>query len=424
VAAIRDMALWRRLRLPSFALLAVAVALTLVRANNQPGIDVHVGSTSATVVPGDVVLVALFIVAVITLIRRPPPRQVRLIVAAAFVFCALIVVTAAANGTTALVGATKFVELAALGLGGLALVREERDLEALVDVLLLFTIAADVIALEKFVSGGGGRQSSFLGEHDFAALATLPLLYGLVLVFDGKRTARAAVAVVAGATGCILGAALASLLGFYLGTAAVVVVVVVQRRLRRNSAIAAAVVVACVSAGTLTIRAGELGFLQSWFGKPPQRPGQYAASWSQRLIYTYVGFRVFVDHPVLGTGWYPLLPPKEFDRYLPAARKRFSDQPPRYFPPADRPFIPQQTFDQVPAELGVVGSLALLTLLAAAARGAVSAVRRTSVGVGWLAAAIGAIAGEALFGGTPLAATVWIVLGVCAACAAWPRVTT
>ena len=44
-----------------------------------------------------------------------------------------------------------------------------------------------------------------------------------------------------------------------------------------------------MTVGTLVIRAGDLGFLQSWFGKPESRPGQYAASWSQRLVYAYVG---------------------------------------------------------------------------------------------------------------------------------------
>ena len=422
--AIRDMALWRRLRSPSFALLAVAVALALVRANDQPSVDVHVGGTSASVVPGDVALVALFILSAFTLAYRARPHRAGAVVAFAFIFCALVIATAATNGATALVGGANLVELAGLGLGALAFVRTRDDFEALVDVLLLFTIAADVLALENFISAGGGRQSSFLGEHDYAALATLPLVYGLVLVFEGRRPARAAVAVVAGGIGCVLGAALSSLLGFYLGAVAVLAVVLLQRRLHLRSAVVAALVIACVSAGTLTIRSGELGFLQSWFGKPPQRRGQYAGSWSQRLIYTYIEFRVFVDHPVLGTGWYPLLPPKEFDRYLPAARKRFSDQPPRYFPRPNRPLIPQQTFDQVPAELGIVGSVALLALLVAAGRAAVSAARRSPIGVAWLAAAIGAIAGEALFGGTPLAATVWIVLGVCAACAAWPKVTS
>ena len=413
MSAISDMVLWRRLRTPSFALLALAIALALVRSRDQPGASVSFGGTSATIVPGDVALAVLFVVSVAVLARRAVAGM-WWILAPAVAFCALVVATAAANGSAPLVAGVKLVELAALGLGALALVREPGDLESVVDVLLLFTLAADAIGIVKFVGGGGGRQSSFLGEHDFAALASLPLLYGLVLVHRRERPARAAVAIVAGAVGCVLGAALASLLGFYLGTAALLLVL--RRGLSLRPLLVTAVVVACVTAGTLTIRAGALGFLQSWFGKPPSRPGQYAASWSQRLIYTYVGFKVFVDHPVLGTGWYPLLPPSEFDRYLPAARRRFSDQPANYFPPPNEPFIPQQTFDQVPAELGVVGSAALLGLLAAAVR----AVRRQPLAAAWLAVAVGAAAGEALFGGTPLTAVVWLVLGLCGA-GVWRR---
>jgi len=114
------------------------------------------------------------------------------------------------------VSGVKVVELAALALGAALLVRTRAQLEAIVDVLVLFTIAADAVGVVQFLGGGGGRQASFLGEHDFAALATLPLLYGLALLPDGLRGRRAWLAIGAGALGCILGAALASLLGFYL----------------------------------------------------------------------------------------------------------------------------------------------------------------------------------------------------------------
>jgi hypothetical protein len=245
----------------------------------------------------------------------------------------------------------------------------------------------------------------------------LPLLYGLVLVFGEGRRARATLTVVAGAVGCILGAALASLLGLYLGAGAVVAVAWRRGAVTLARLTAAAAVIGVVTTGTLVIRAGELGFIQAWFGKPETRPGQYAASWSQRLIYAYVGGRVFVAHPVLGTGWYGELPPKEFVRYLPAARRRFSDQPPNYFPPADKPFIPQQTWDQILYELGLVGAAAMLVTLVALGRAAVRAARRAAgaaaaIPAAWLAASIGALAGEGLFGGTPLAASFWLVAGV------------
>jgi hypothetical protein len=154
------------------------------------------------------------------------------------------------------------------------------------------------------------------------------------------------------------------------------------------------------------------------------QPGQYAGSWSQRLIFVYIGGRIFVEHPVLGTGWWGNLPPSEYARFLPDARRRFPDQPRRYFPPADGPFIPQQTFDQVAYELGIAGIALFLALLAAAGRAALRSARgwrpgdtdelAAYLGAPWLASLVGAIAGSALFGGTPMAALFWLTFGLIA----------
>jgi hypothetical protein len=415
------MALWQELRSRTGALLLVTIALSLIRARDQPGVDLSFGATTATVVPGDIALAALFFVAVALLAHRKLGRTATVALAAGAAFIVLVLGTGAANGAAAFVGGTKLVEYGALTLGAIAVLRSERSLEAVVDLLLLFTLVADAVGLVQFVHGGGGRQASFLGEHDFAALATLPLLYGLVLLFERRRRPRALLAIVAGTIGCILGAALASLIGLYLGVAVLVVLAVVRRSFDPFALGATALTVAVITAGTLVIRAGDLGFLQSWFGKPPSRPGQYAASWSQRLIYAYVGGRIFFAHPLLGTGWYPELPPKEYAVYLPAARRRFSDQPVTYFPPADGTFIPQQTYDQVLYELGVLGGAFLLVFFVALGRACVSAgggLRRLGeLPAVWLAATIGALAGEGLFGGTPLVATFWLIAGIVLACA-------
>jgi len=417
VADVRHMALWSQLRSPRAALLLVTLALCLIRARDQPGVGIGLGGTTATIVPADIALAALAVVAILELARRGVSRSAWFALGWAAVFCALVVATGAANGATALVSGTKLVELAALGLGTYALVHTKERFEALVDVLLLFTLAADVVGVVRFVSGGGGRQASFLGEHDFAALASLPLLYGLTLVLARGRDRRAALAIVAGSVGCILGAALASLLGLYFGAAVLVAIVALRRRLDLRGLLVTAAVLAAVTAGTVSIRSGDLGFLQSWFGKPASTPGQYAAGWSQRLIYAYVGGRIFIDHPLLGTGWYGDLPPSAFVQYLPDARRRFSDQPARYFPPADTDFIPQQTFDEVLYELGIAGGVAMLGLLLALGRGCVRTARRTGgslspLPAAWLAASIGALAGEGFFGGTALAATFWFVAGI------------
>ncbi len=411
------MALWSQLRYPRLALLLVTLALCLVRARDEPGLDIALGGTTATIVPADLALAALAVVAVTDLSRRGVPRSTWLALGFAAVFCALLLGTGAANGSSAFVSAAKLAELSILGLGAFALVRALQHLEAVVDVLLLFTIAADAVGIVRFVTSGGGRQPSFLGEHDFAALATLPLLYGLTLVFARRRGRRAALAIVVGSLGCILGAALASLLGLYLGAATLLLIAALRRHVDMRALLVTAATLAVVSAGTLTIRSADLGFLQSWFGSPPSRPGQYAASWSQRLIFAYIGGRIFIDHPVLGTGWYGDLPPATFARYLPDARRRFSDQPPRYFPPANGEFIPQQTFDQVLYELGAAGGLALLGLLVALGRASANTARRARgalapLPAAWLAGSIGALAGEGFFGGTPLAATFWLVAGI------------
>ncbi len=418
MTAVRDISLWPQLRSPRYALFLVAVALTLVRARDLPAVDIGVGGTSAAITPADVVLAALAIVALAWFVQNGVPRIAWPTIVAAAAFIALLLGSAAANGSAAFVSGAKLVELAALSLGAIAFLDSRARLDALADVIILFGIAADIYATEEFLAHGGGRQPSFLGEHDFAALATLPVLYGLCVLYEGSSTKRAWAAIVAGSLGCILGAALASLLGFYLGAVLLLTVRAMRRRLTWQQAVSTLAVIAVVTAGTLTIRAGSLGFLQSWFGKPPSRPGQYASSWSQRLIYVYVGGRMFLAHPILGTGWWSDVPPSEFARYLPDARRRFSDQPRRYFPPADKPFIPQQTYDEILYELGIVGAAILLALLVTLGQRAAEAARRSADAVeaslpgAWLAATVGALAGEGLFGGTAVAATFWLTSGV------------
>ncbi|MFL5963571.1 MAG: hypothetical protein ACJ757_11845 [Gaiellaceae bacterium] len=416
MTSFRHLELWRQLRDARFALFLATVALCLTRARDQPSFDVGIGSTTATVVPADIALVALAVVALGMIAKRGLERAVWPPVIATALFCGWLLATAAVNGWTAFVSGVKLVELLALALGALVLLRTRPRLDALVDVLILFTAVADVVGVVKFITGGGGRQPAFLGEHDFAALATLPLLYGITLLFEHNRNRRAWIAIVVGSLGCILGAALASLLGLYLGAAALLALRALSRRLTLRDLATTLAIVAVVTGGTLSMRAGDLGFLQSWFGKPPSRPGQYASGWSQRLIYSYIGGRIFLEQPLLGTGWWGDLPPNEFVAFLPDARRRFSDQPPHYFPPADKPFIPQQTYDEVLYELGAVGGVLFLALLVAVGRAAVRAARRArdaaaAVPAAWFAASLGAIAGEGLFGGTPLAATFWLVAG-------------
>ena len=129
-----------------------------------------------------------------------------------------------------------------------------------------------------------------------------------------------------------------------------------RHRLRLGAVLATLAVAVVVTAGTLSLRSGELGFIQEWFGPEPERPGQYAASWSQRLIYAYVGGRVFLDRPLLGTGWHGELPPRGV-RALSARTHASASRTSRRATSrsSDGTLIPQQTYDQVLFELGLVG---------------------------------------------------------------------
>lgn len=405
----------------SFAIFLVTVALSLLRARELPAVDIGLAGTTLSITPTDVLLAATAVLALLRLRgRRPLPGRSTMLAVAAF--AALVLLSALPNGAVAVVAAAKLIELGALVLGAAAFLDTGERLRALFLVLVTFTAVAVCWGLIGFVTGDRSRQASFMGEHDLAALATIAIAIGLARV-HGRRGFPGALAVVgiaAGTLGVVLGAALASLLGVYLAAAAITYVAYRRRELRWAAAAATIAVAAVATAGTLALRQGDLGFIQSWFGPPAETPGQYAASWSQRLIFVYVGGRVFLDNPVVGTGWHGVLPPEDFAQYLPDARERFSDQPPHYFPPEDGAFIPQQTYDQLLFQLGLLGAAVFLLLaVLAALRAARAAGRRLAdaayMPLAWLASLAGVLAGAALFGGSPLAAIFWLTLGVVAA---------
>jgi len=409
-----------------FYVFLVTVGLCLFRAADLPSFEVGAGGTQLSIGPADLALLVTGVLAARQLWRRwtlPSPW----LLGTTGAFALLIFVSALANGADALAAAAKLSELAVLALGAAAFVDTRARFAVLAAFLVGFCVIATAWGTVQFIVEGGERQGSFMGEHDLAALATMALVLGLAHVFasDRRPPTVALVGIGAGTLGIVLGASLASVLGLYLAAAAMAAVALVRHDLRRRAVVVALAICAAVTAGTYGVRSADLGFLQAWFGPPPETPGQYAASWSQRLIFVYIGGRVFLDNPVLGTGWEGELPPSDYAEYLPDARERFADQPPHYFPQEDETFIPQQTYSQVLYQLGIVGATLFLVLSAFAARGAAIAGRLPRPGLpwadqafvpaAWLASLGGAIAGAALFGGSPLTAVLWLTLGVVAA---------
>lgn len=425
----------RTLRDPLTSVFLATVLISMIRAPQQPSLTLHAGSTSVSVNPSDVALILLGLWTLARVVRRRDlPRPSWPVLGTAAVFSVWLLVSAATNGATPFVSAGKLIEIGALALCAVYVLDRGDRVWALVVALLAMNLAADVSAIKGFLINGE-RQRSFLGAHDLAALGTMTLSIWFAHLYAGatrwRRVAQAAGII--GAVGITLGAALASLLGVYLAAAAVAGMARYRGEFRVKALAITAAAVIAITGGVLELRSDNLSFLRAWFGTHDQSQpaGAEHGSWSQRLIFAYMGGRIFLANPVVGTGWYPELPPKEYARFLPDTHRRYPLQPADLFPPANGKFIPQMTYDQILYELGAAGALVFLLLLTATVRDSLRSAREwprgspdsalAYVAATWTASMIGVLAGIALFGGTTVAALFWLTLGAVAALAAVSR---
>ena len=298
----------RQLRDPTYALFLVAVAVNLIRAPNQPSVELGRGGTTLSVTPGDVLLGILLVVVLVELGRgRRPSRASLVVLGPAAAFSLWLFASALPNGGTATVAAGKLVEVAVLTVAAALVLDRPERLLPLTLVIVAMTVAVAGVATIGGLNDPGRRQESFLGEHPMALLCT----YSLVLAFlawlgrDVRLGRLPLLAGVFGAAGIVFGASFSGLLGVYLVAGAMLVIAFARASLRLRAVVAVLLVCAGITGATLTIRSDNLGFLQEWFGDTEQlEPGATAGSWSSRLIFAYVGMRIFLDHPIAGTGWY------------------------------------------------------------------------------------------------------------------------
>jgi O-antigen ligase len=149
-------------------------------------------------------------------------------------------------------------------------------------------------------------------------------------------------------------------------------------------------------------------------------------TYAQRQLMYYIGFRVWLDRPILGAGWQSIREQQVYDRFLDDAHRRYPDQPEQAFPNAavpQRQFGIDNAYIQALAELGVVGLASFLSLLGAglvygvsrALRSPPEAALRALVGLLWLLVAMGAWVGQGLVAGVSFTALSWFALGLVAA---------
>jgi O-antigen ligase len=407
---------------PGAAALALAVPFLFLHIKYQPGVRVPLGSTHLGLELSDAAVVVVAVVALREGLRAgfaPLRPGLPLWVASVSLILWILV----RSGSLAhFVTAAKFSEYALLAVSAPLILRRRTDWELVAAAVVAWSVVATCFALLQFFGvdiadawAAGRRQPSFLGHSDFAALSALALAIGFAaLLLAGKRIGWTAIA--SGAVGLVLSGATAGLIGIAAGTAAFLYAVSRRRRLEVRDVAVSGIVVAVVAAGVLVLRAGDFeNFLRFVHLKGKETQTADIQTYSHHTLLAYIGYRIWLDHPIVGAGWQASTDPAVVDLELPAAHKKFPDVAPLAFPTREHEWGVQNAYVQAAADLGLIGlvlwlapfALALvLALRANAPPGAVAAFT--------ILASMGIWGGQGLVAGIPLAAATWIGFGLAA----------
>ena len=417
--------------------IALAFPILLVHIDFQPGWDTTVGSTHAHIVLSDLAVLACLLAALAIAVRdglgplrAGLPAWIAIGVFLAWVCAATVYPLRGSDSypwhdhavTTA-----KYVEYALLAPAAVLLLRRWDDLMLFALVAVASSIAASGLAVVQFfgwrIAGGwpaGYRQPSFLGHHDFAALSGIALAVALaVIALPEWRIDRriAAAGGIAGAVGLLLSGSLAGAIG--LLAAGVVAAVVARGSGRRAAAILG--ISLAVLGGVVLFRGGDVKSFLHYVGIGKKQEQLGVETYVQRTMLVYYGWRVFLDHPIVGAGWQATSDPAVYGPLLPLLHRRFPNTPEQGFPSPQHPYGVQNAYVQALSDLGVVGFVLFLgALLTPLALGLIRLFRGPPAAdsllpVSWLLVALGVLTAIGLVSGIPLDAILWIAAGLCAA---------
>jgi O-antigen ligase len=414
--------------------LAAAIPILFIHLRYEPKFHIAAGSTTVGVELSDFAVLAVVVAGVVAGVRRgfaPLRRGRALWLSAALYFAWVgidILIPLGSGGYPAAkhtVTAAKFLEYALLAPAVVLILRARAELRLVFLVVTAWSALASAVGVAQFfganifVSGAtGGRQLSFLGFHDFASLSAAALMLGAATIalprFELDRTVGW-VAAIAGAVGVVLSAAIAAVFGIVAASAALLGVALISRTFDpRRLAIAAAVVTVAVI-GAVGMRSSDLGHYLG-FLKTEKHKQAGVESYAHRTVLAYIGYRIWRDHPVTGVGWEASGDPSQFLPYVPAARRKFPNEPALAFPTADRRYGVQNFYVQTLADLGIVGFLLIAgvflsaTWLAARRIGSTAAV----IALLWTLTVAGLWIAQGVVAGIPLDALTWLTFGLAA----------
>jgi O-antigen ligase len=412
---------------PGAILLAAAIPIVCLHIRFQPGVRVPLGSTHLGLELSDAAVVVVGAAGILSGIRdgfgRLRPALALWILAAALLLWILIRTQTLDHAVTA----AKFVEYALLAVAAPLLLRRRSDYEFVAFAIAAWSVVATFVGLLQFVGldvaagwPAGRRQPSFLGHFDFAALSGVALGIGLAALIIGRRRIGW-IPVASGVIGLILAGAVTGLIG--IGAAGIAILYAAHRRgdLTRGAVVLVVATAGIVAAGVLVLRAGDFEQFFRFLGVKQAERSTSAdvQSYSQHTLLAYIGYRIWLRHPIAGAGWQASGEHSTYAPELPAAHRKFPDVAPLAFPAPGHEYGVQNGYVQMLADLGVIG---LLLWLGGFAVALVIALRANAppgaVAAYTLLTAMGIWAAQGLVAGLPLDALTWLGFGFAATAAA------
>lgn len=423
---------------PSALVVAAAIPLLFLHAEFQPSLSVGAGGTTINAYLSDFAVLAVVLAAIVAAGSRGvgvlrPGLPLWIAACAFFLWLAFGVAwghhrTASYPTSTHAVTALKFLEYALLAPALVLLLRRRADVLAALWSLTIWSCCATGVGIAEFFGSSvgwkgtvGHRQASFLSSSDFAALSAAVLLVGLLGAgLPRLRVPRqlAVVALVTGLLGTIVAGAMAAIFGIATALVVVGLVAAVGGGLTLRRAALVALVAVAAAAGTVTIRGADLSAFARFLGASTSaqaaQPATKVQTYAHRTLLVWIGYEMWIDHPLLGVGWEGSAEPANFVPYLPAAHRRFPDEAPLAFPARapDRRYGVQNVWVQALADLGIVGCLLWVAVFAAAAWLAVRGGRLLALA--WIALLVWLWSAQSFIAGIPLDALTWLAFGLAA----------
>lgn len=363
-------------------MLALVIPLVLFHTGHLPGVGL--GAADVDVFLSDALLLALAVAVVAGLLRQglPPVGRARFLWLAGAAFLGWIAASTALpllsdrpyDASAHLVTAAKYAEYAVLAVAVPVLARRRDERELVLVVLVGWAALAAAVGLAQFAGAdvfdawaAGRRQPSFLGHHDFAALAATSYAIGLACLVLRRRTRLALPACLAGGAGLVVSGSVAGLLGLLLALAAAALFAWRTGRLGKGLA-AAAAGVAVVSLLVVAFRGNDMNDFLRFVGILEEKQEERGVeTYSHRTLLAYLGVRIWRDHPVAGAGWQASREYELLRTYLPDARARFPDVPAEAFPRPGFTFGVQNAWVQALSDLGAIGFALFAALLSGGA---------------------------------------------------------